>query len=120
MKSAVVVFPGLNRDRDMIAALTAIGGEPPVTVWHKDTDIPDVDLTTELITHRFTPASKDVLLSWYPRTKLEMDEDSRTRKRSKFGGIKYVYPRETMVQMRSWFSGALADKLPQSRQLYWT
>jgi phosphoribosylformylglycinamidine synthase len=28
----------------MIAALTAIGGTPPVVVWHKDTDIPDVDL----------------------------------------------------------------------------
>ena len=25
-----------------------------------------------MITHRFTPKSKDVLLSWYPRTKLEM------------------------------------------------
>jgi phosphoribosylformylglycinamidine synthase len=44
VKSAVVVFPGLNRDRDMIAALTGIGGEPPAVVWHKDTDIPDVDL----------------------------------------------------------------------------
>ena len=44
MKSAVVVFPGLNRDRDMIAALTAIGGQAPIVVWHKDTDIPDVDL----------------------------------------------------------------------------
>ena len=83
-------------------------------------DIPDVDLTTELITHRFTPASKDVLLSWYPRTKLEMDEDARTKKRSKFGGIKYVYPRETMAEMRSWFTDALADRLPQSRLLYWT
>ncbi len=28
----------------MIAALTAIGGTPPAVVWHKDTDIPDVDL----------------------------------------------------------------------------
>ena len=83
-------------------------------------DVPDVDLTTELITHRFTPASKDVLLSWYPRTKLEMDEDARTQKRSKFGGIKYVYPRETMAEMRSWFQDALAERLPQSRLLYWT
>ena len=32
MKTAVVVFPGLNRDRDMIAALTTIGGEPPVVL----------------------------------------------------------------------------------------
>jgi len=44
MKSAVVVFPGSNRDRDMIAALTKIGGTPPAIVWHKDTALPDVDL----------------------------------------------------------------------------
>lgn len=44
MKSAVIVFPGLNRDRDMIAALTKIGGEKPAIVWHQDADIPDVDL----------------------------------------------------------------------------
>lgn len=44
MKSAVVLLPGLNRDRDMIAALTKIGGTPPQTVWQTDTDIPDVDL----------------------------------------------------------------------------
>ena len=44
MKSAVVLLPGLNRDRDMIAALTGISGRPPVTVWETDTEIPDVDL----------------------------------------------------------------------------
>ena len=44
MKSAVVVFPGLNRDRDMIAALTKISGTAPAVVWHKDAEIPAVDL----------------------------------------------------------------------------
>ena len=44
MKAAVVVFPGLNRERDMIAALTKIGGTPPKVVWHQDTTLPDVDL----------------------------------------------------------------------------
>ena len=44
MKSAVVVFPGLNRDRDMIAALTSISGTAPAVVWHKDTELPAVDL----------------------------------------------------------------------------
>jgi phosphoribosylformylglycinamidine synthase len=44
MKSAVVVFPGLNRDRDMIAALTSISGAAPAIVWHRDTELPDVDL----------------------------------------------------------------------------
>jgi phosphoribosylformylglycinamidine synthase len=44
MRSAVVLLPGLNRDRDLIAALTKISGKPPITVWQTDTEIPDVDL----------------------------------------------------------------------------
>jgi len=44
MKAAVVVFPGSNRDQDMIAALTKIGGAAPALVWHKETSVPDVDL----------------------------------------------------------------------------
>ncbi len=44
MKSAVLLLPGLNRDRDMIAALTRISGERPVTVWQTESEIPDVDL----------------------------------------------------------------------------
>ena len=44
MKSAVVQLPGLNRDRDMVDALTKISGHAPVTVWQTETEIPDVDL----------------------------------------------------------------------------
>ncbi|WP_159586569.1 phosphoribosylformylglycinamidine synthase subunit PurQ [Chelativorans xinjiangense] len=44
MKSAVIQLPGLNRDRDMIAALTKISGKAPVTVWQTETELPDVDL----------------------------------------------------------------------------
>jgi phosphoribosylformylglycinamidine synthase len=45
MKSAVVQLPGLNRDRDMIAALTKISGKAPITVWQTETSIPDdIDL----------------------------------------------------------------------------
>jgi len=44
MKSAVVLLPGLNRDRDMIAALSRISGTRPATVWQTDTEIPEVDL----------------------------------------------------------------------------
>ncbi|MCT8990981.1 phosphoribosylformylglycinamidine synthase subunit PurQ [Chelativorans sp. SCAU2101] len=44
MKSAVIQLPGLNRDRDMIAALTKISGKPPLTVWQTETELPDVDL----------------------------------------------------------------------------
>ena len=44
MKSAVVLFPGSNRERDMIAALTKISGRAPLVVWHGDSDMPPVDL----------------------------------------------------------------------------
>ncbi|MCB1464539.1 MAG: phosphoribosylformylglycinamidine synthase subunit PurQ [Nitratireductor sp.] len=44
MTAAVILFPGSNRDRDMIAALEKIGGKPPLTVWHTETSVPDADL----------------------------------------------------------------------------
>ena len=53
-------------------------------------DVPDLDLTVECITHRFTAISKDVLTGWYPRTKLEMDEPSRTRKFGKFAHLRRI------------------------------
>ena len=80
----------------------------------------ELDLTIELITHRFTATSKQVLTGWYPRTKLEMDEELRALKRTKFGGKKYVYPREVMRELRSWFETTLPERLPRARVLYWT
>jgi phosphoribosylformylglycinamidine synthase len=41
MKSAVVVFPGINRERDMARALRVISGHEPVMVWHADTALPE-------------------------------------------------------------------------------
>ncbi len=40
MKSAVLVFPGSNCDRDMAAALERVTGRKPEMVWHKDADLP--------------------------------------------------------------------------------
>jgi len=82
--------------------------------------VPELDLTAEVITHRFTPKSKDVLLGWYPRTRLEMDEEQRSQKRSKFGGVKYVFPKETMAEMRRFFTETLDELLPEAQLLYWT
>ena len=44
MKSAVIVFPGSNCDRDMQVALFRITETEPIMVWHRDTEMPDVDL----------------------------------------------------------------------------
>lgn len=44
MKTAVIVFPASNCDRDIAVALEKATGKKPAMVWHGDTDIPDVDL----------------------------------------------------------------------------
>jgi phosphoribosylformylglycinamidine synthase I len=44
MKSAVIVFPGSNCDRDAATALEQLTGAKPAMVWHADSELPDVDL----------------------------------------------------------------------------
>ena len=41
MKSAVIVFPGSNCDRDLAVAIREITGKAPQMVWHRDTDLPE-------------------------------------------------------------------------------
>jgi phosphoribosylformylglycinamidine synthase I len=44
MKAGIVIFPGINRERDMAIALEASFGQKPKMVWHKDTDVAALDL----------------------------------------------------------------------------
>jgi phosphoribosylformylglycinamidine synthase len=44
VKSAVVVFPASNCDRDAATALEQLTGNKTHMVWHQDTELPDVDL----------------------------------------------------------------------------
>ena len=44
MKSAVIVFPASNCDRDAAVALEQLTGRKPHMVWHADSEVPDVDL----------------------------------------------------------------------------
>jgi phosphoribosylformylglycinamidine synthase len=41
MRSAVLVFPGSNCDRDLAVALERITGRRPEMVWHRETALPD-------------------------------------------------------------------------------
>src|SRR3982074_2735829 len=41
MKSAVLVFPGINRERDMARALKLASGHEPAMVWHAETSLPE-------------------------------------------------------------------------------
>jgi phosphoribosylformylglycinamidine synthase len=44
VKSAVIVFPASNCDRDAKVALEEMTGKAPAMVWHQDSELPDVDL----------------------------------------------------------------------------
>ena len=44
MNSAIILFPGTNRERDMAAALKRATGREPTIVWHGETALPPVDL----------------------------------------------------------------------------
>jgi phosphoribosylformylglycinamidine synthase subunit PurQ / glutaminase len=44
MKAGIVVFPGTNRERDMAIALRSVTGRAPAMIWHRDTDLPELDL----------------------------------------------------------------------------
>jgi len=41
MKTAVIVFPGSNCDRDLAVALEQVTGRKPEMVWHRETELPD-------------------------------------------------------------------------------
>jgi spore photoproduct lyase len=82
--------------------------------------VTDVDLTVELITHRFTPGSKTVLQGWYPGSDLPMSEAERSRKLTKFGSVKYVFPKDLMQSMRACLTEEIQRTLPKARILYWT
>jgi len=43
MKAGIVIFPGINRERDMAIALRRSGVEPRM-IWHKETDLTGLDL----------------------------------------------------------------------------
>src|SRR5512142_144049 len=43
MKTGIVIFPGINRERDMAIALERSGAKPRM-IWHKETDLSGLDL----------------------------------------------------------------------------
>ncbi|WP_197494010.1 spore photoproduct lyase family protein [Lewinella sp. 4G2] len=78
------------------------------------------DVTFELITHRFTPGSKQVLLDWYPNTKLDLSEEGRRKKFNKFGGHKFVYQKEQLGELKEWMYREIGARFGEETILYFT
>ena len=80
----------------------------------------ETDLTFELITHRFTPGSRDILMEWYPNTSIDFSETNRAIKRNKFGGHKYVFIKDLMAELKIFFEKEIGQRFPKAKILYWT
>ncbi|MDE2328141.1 MAG: phosphoribosylformylglycinamidine synthase subunit PurQ, partial [Rhodospirillales bacterium] len=44
MRAGIILFPGINRERDIAIALEASLGARPRLVWHRETDLAGLDL----------------------------------------------------------------------------
>lgn len=78
------------------------------------------DLTFELIMHRFTKTAKRVILERYPKTKLEMEEESRKYKWGRYGRGKYVYKDEEATELNEYIRALIQQYFPHAKIEYFT
>jgi spore photoproduct lyase len=78
----------------------------------------DVQVTFELITHRFTARAKKIIKEVYPGTEVPLGEEERRFKYGQFGYGKYVYPDNVMDEIREFFESQIEAVLPHAEILY--
>lgn len=74
--------------------------------------------TFELIQHRFTKTAKNTIIKRYPKTKLDMEEENRQLKWGRYGKFKYVYPKDTVDEMKYLFETYIPKFFPEADILY--
>lgn len=77
-------------------------------------------ITFELIQHRFTSTAKELILTRFPNTKLDMNEENRLLKWGPYGKFKYVYPKEKSLKIKDYISKLIQDSFSNSIIEYFT
>ncbi|CAH2214291.1 spore photoproduct lyase [Tepidibacter aestuarii] len=77
-------------------------------------------ITFELIQHRFTSTAKELILTRFPNTKLDLDEENRQLKWGPYGKFKYVYPKEKSSEIKEYISKLIYDNFENSTIEYFT
>lgn len=78
------------------------------------------ELTFELIQHRFTANSKELILQRFPKTKLDMNEENRSLKWGRFGRYKYVYPKDQVEGIKHYITLLILERFPNADIKYFT
>lgn len=113
MIGPVIIFEGWQEEyrellldlRSIVSATKEPSGETPV-------------LPVEVITHRFTSRAKKNILDVFPGTSLPLDEAERRVAYGQFGYAKFVYPKETMGEVKEFFEREVAHALPAAKIEY--
>lgn len=64
-------------------------------------------LTFEIISHRYTTKAKNTILTIFPKTQLPMNNDERQYKYGQFGYGKYIYSKDTIDDIKSFFTNEI-------------
>lgn len=72
----------------------------------------------EIISHRYTTKAKNRILEIFPETTLPMTDEDRKFKYGQFGYGKYVYPKESMDEIKKFFLTEIKDVFPDSTIKY--
>ncbi|TCO74614.1 spore photoproduct lyase [Marinisporobacter balticus] len=80
----------------------------------------DDTITFELIQHRFTATAKELILKRFPKTELDMNEQTRRLKWGPYGKFKHVYPKEKSNEIKDYISLLINDNFKNATIEYFT
>jgi spore photoproduct lyase len=66
-------------------------------------------VTFEVISHRYTTVAKNRILQIFPESKLPMEDEQRKFKFGQFGYGKYVYPKESLEEIKEFFKSDIEE-----------
>ncbi|MEG0772163.1 spore photoproduct lyase [Clostridium sp.] len=75
-------------------------------------------VTFEIISHRYTTIAKNRILEIFPETKLPMNDEERKFKYGQFGYGKYVYPKESIAEIKEFFTTEIEELFSNKKILY--
>lgn len=78
------------------------------------------EITFELIQHRFTATAKELILTRFPKTELDLNEETRQLKWGPYGKFKYVYPKEKSNEIKEYISELIESNFSNGRIEYFT
>lgn len=76
------------------------------------------NITFEIISHRYTTKAKNRINDIFPETTLPMTDEERTFKYGQFGYGKYVYNKDQLSEMKTFFTNELSTNFSDSEIKY--